>query len=440
MGKAMVREVFGMVKGLLERRSEMGKAMLGVLVLGMVLALGTVALAGPIITLNHVAGDPVVIRHTGGYNQTHPAGLTMRRTTTTGTLYMGQTFNGGREIHKMDSSVTKLMSEANVGGLGGNDAGMGVIKSYTNQTFAGSVQSGAASQSGTANPSWNPTSDTVMLGASYYTYVRIDDVISQSASEAWGVTNEGVSVAGGGPGVTTGGCASRATTTSVARRPGHLKGGIAWADNATIGGTDYDRLFFAHGKAQTNNPAKWVRVLWIDDTITGWDAVTTGTRSTIQLHNASLADSLVLDETAYGALVDVATDEYIKDLAVYDGLLFILSYSSNEGDTYLSAVEYTMPTDGATAVSYTVADLDASGPKDYLVLDDVLSAAGVLNPEIAGGGIDFGAASGDTLMYVASTQGITYTFNVTGPAAPIPEPAGLGLVGLALLGVRKKRS
>ena len=414
----------------------MGKAMVGVLVLGMVLALGAVALAGPIITLNHVAGDPVVIRHTGGYNQKHPAGLTMRRTT--GTLYMGQTYNGGREIHKMDSSVTKLLSEANVGGVGGNDAGMGVIKSYTNQTFAGSVQSGAASQSGTANPSWNPTSDTVMLGASSFTYVRIDDVISQSASEAWGVTNEGVSVAGGGPAVTTGAFASQATTTSVARRPGHLKGGIAWADNATIGGTDYDRLFFAHGKAGTNDPAKWVRVLWIDDTITGWDAVTTGTRSAIQLHNASLADSLVLDETAYGALVDVAGDEIINDLAVYDNKLFILSSSSATGDAYLSALEYALPTDGATGVSVTgVVDLDPGSGKDYLVLDSMVN--GICSGY---GGIDFGSDSGDTLMYVASTQGLVYTFNVTAPvqAQPIPEPAGLGLLGLALLGIRKKRS
>ncbi|MCG3177945.1 MAG: hypothetical protein BIFFINMI_00268 [Phycisphaerae bacterium] len=342
-------------------------------------------LAGPLlaadvdITLNSLDGSPVVVRVSPGYNATHPAGLAMNRDT--GTLYWGQTWNGGKQLHKSDSSVTKKLSAANATS---NDANMGIISYTANNTFYnGSVALGAQNSIGPAFPGWIPTSDTLMTQAGVSSALRIIEVISQTGSEATGVVNEGASTASGGPNVTNGAVGSVTTMATATGNQGGgqlQSGGLAWTDHVNISGTDYDRFFFAHQKYQTNDPAKVIRLAWMTDAINGWTSTAYGSRTALQLHNNSLTDSLVMDDVTFDALVPAVAD-YIRDMAVFNGMLFILSNDGTAtGDTYLSAIKYTLPTDGTTAVSYTLVNL--GGGTDYLNLDGLLTGAGVTSTKL----------------------------------------------------------
>lgn len=421
-----------------------------VAVAGMLLT--AAANAAPVILLNTSTGlpdgDPIVIR--GGTSDV--LGLTMNQAT--GTLYEGRAANGFKFVYKIDSAVTKLKSAANATA---NDASMGNIRNYSTGFGynEGSVQSGALSLSySNIYPSWNPNTGTLLLktgtssnGTGTAGYIGVDEIIPQTSAQAVGVLNEGESTAQGGPNTTTAAIVSRSQSTPTFGY-GHPAGGIAYVDNVTIGGSDYDRVFFAYQKPNTNDLARYVMLGQMTDTISGWDEDSVGSRTVMQPHNNSTAQAVLLDETSYGALVDVASDESIGDIAVYDNMLFLLSRSATTGDAYLSAVTFNLPTDGVTAVSVTgVVDLDPNSAANYLVLDnlfatpfDILSGYSQNNRT---GGITFGADSGDTLMYIASTNGgLIYTFNVYN--IPVPEPATLaflGLGGLAMAGsaIRRRR-
>lgn len=403
----------------------------------LVMLLAGPALAAEVdITLNSLDGSPVVVRVSAGYNATHPAGLAMNRDT--GALYWGQTWNGGKQLHKSDSAITKKLSDANATS---NDANMGIISYSAGNTFYnGSVASGAQNSIGPQFPGWIPTSGTIMTQAGVSSALRIVEVISQTGSEATGVVNEGVATASGGPNVTNGAVGAVTTMTTATGNQGggtNQSGGLAWADHVNIAGTDYDRFFFSHQKYQTNDPGKFIRVAWMTDTISGWTSTAYGSRATLQLHNDSLADSLVMDDTTFDALVP-GVDDRIRDLAVSNGMLFILSNDgTTTGDTYLSAIKYTLPTDGSTAVSYTLVNL--GGATNYVNLDSLLTGTGVTSTKLQGGGLDFDNSG---TLYVASGGYQTiFTFDAAFPAA-VPEPATLGLLGLgglALFGAKRRR-
>jgi MYXO-CTERM domain-containing protein len=399
-----------------------------------------VASAGVSITLNEVAGDPVVVRQSGG---SHQRTMTMNRNSQV--LYVGTNYNGGTQVHHCDAGVTKLVSEANVNGVGGNDASMGTARSYlTTEYVKGSVVSGPPTsirEYSTLDVAWNPTSNTVMTQQSTnYNTFRVAEVICQTAGQAWSVVNEGQAVANGAGQVNTVAVAAL-TADSV---PGNSLldaspgGGMAWADNVNIGGTDYDRLFV--GLLAINGGTglgKRVGVVWMEDVISGWDATTVGSRATLQPHNgddSATGTGSLLTDSEYGALVDVATDEGILDIAVYDGMLFILSYSAANTDTYLSAVTYTLPTDGISAVSVDSV-VNLGGATDYLTLDGMVPGI-----SSGSGGLAFGADSGSALMYVAAADGLIYTFNAEPPPPPVAEPGCTALLLLGgVFGLRRRR-
>jgi MYXO-CTERM domain-containing protein len=116
--------------------------------------------------------------------------------------------------------------------------------------------------------------------------------------------------------------------------------------------------------------------------------------------------------------------------------------SEADDTTYLSAVRITVPSD-STAMSYEVIDLDPNSVDPWLQLKDTVADADVL-----GTGIAF---SGDeSTLYVAGylnydtgdpdyDKGRIYLFDLSEPPGPVPEPAGLGLIGLVLVGLRRRR-
>jgi len=364
----------------------------------------------PTIALNEVGGDPVVIRFPQG-SYMYPSCLTMRRTS--GVLYSGVSKDGWHYVVKVDSTVTKLLSASNVPS---NDSHMGTISQTSAGYKYGSVKDGgsvAAGVAGTLSLGWNPYTDTIMSRRPSYT---LDEIIAQSASESLGVINEGEAVAHGSGQVTT---AAWASTVTEASAFGYQRTGLAWVERVNVGGTYYQRLFWVHARYNSNDPGRFIRVLEMTDTISGWTSTTNGSRTTLRLFNGVSPDnsapyddpSLFLNETSYGVLVAAASDEYIRDIAIHDDTLYILSYSSSTTKTYLSAVKYSLPTDGTSYATVTdIMDLDPDSSNKYLVLEDMV-------PGIAGWGIAFGADEGDTTMYVGSGPGgnvakHAYTFNL----------------------------
>jgi len=362
------------------------------------------------VELNEVGGDPVVIRLPQG-SYVYPSTLTMRRTS--GTLYSGVSKDGWYFVLKVDSTVTKPLSDPN---LPSNDSNMGTVSQNQSAYKYGSVKDGAtvaAGAAGVLSPGWNPFTDTIMLRRGNYT---LDEIIAQSSTENLGVINEGEAVAKGSGQVTT---AAWASAVTVPAAFGYQRGGLAWIERVNVEGTDYQRLFWVHARYNSNDPGRFIRVLEMTDTINGWTSTATGTRTILRLFNGVSPDtsapyddpSLLLHDTSYGALVDAADDESIRDIAIHDDTLYILSYSGSTSNTYLSAVRYELPTDGAGYATVTdVMDLDPITTNSYLVLEDMV-------PGIAGWGIAFGADEGDTTMYVASGPGGNvakhiYTFNL----------------------------
>lgn len=338
----------------------------------------------------------------------------MRRTS--GTLYSGSSSMGWYYLYKRDSTVTRLRSAADAAA---NDPNMGTVVQTSSGYKDGSVKYGATVAAGNAStvvPAWNPVDDTILLRQGNY---GIDEVIAQSAAEEFQIINEGTATAKGGPTVTTAAWVCR-VTAAVAF--GYARAGLMVVERVDVGGTVYCRLFWVHAKYNTNDPGRFIRVMEMTDSISGWTSTAHGARTELRLFNGLTPvasppydASMLLNEVDYGNLVAEASDEYITGISIHEDTLYVLSYSTATTKTYLSAVKYKLPTDGVSPVAVAeVVDLDPGTENKYFVLDNLV-------PGIQGWGITFGSDTGDTLMYVGGKFGTTkliYTFKLKIPSAP----------------------
>jgi len=136
----------------------------------------------------------------------------------------------------------------------------------------------------------------------------------------------------------------------------------------------------------------------------------------------------------------VGISDSVRDFAYNPGdgrLYFISNYDDgNLKHVYLSAIDFVWGNlaDNTTA---TYADLDPDSATTYL---DIAYDSGDAAPDLVGGyGLTF-SPDGSVLYVSNSTVNRVFIFDGFQEPEPIPEPAGLGLVGLALLAVRKRRS
>ena len=136
----------------------------------------------------------------------------------------------------------------------------------------------------------------------------------------------------------------------------------------------------------------------------------------------------------------VGISDSVNDFAYNpaDGRLYFISNydDGSQKHVYLSAIDFAWGNlaDNTTA---TYADLDPDAATTYL---DIAYDSGDAAPDMAGGyGLTF-SPDGSVLYVSNSTVNRVFIFDKLQEAKPVAEPAGLGLLGLALLGIRRKRS
>jgi len=144
---------------------------------------------------------------------------------------------------------------------------------------------------------------------------------------------------------------------------------------------------------------------------------------------ASLMADLVLD-----------ISDTVSDFAYNPGdgrLYFVSNYDDGSlKHVYLSAIDFAWG-NLADDTTGTYADLDPDSATTYL---DIAYDSGDAAPDLLGGyGLTF-SPDGSVLYLSNSTTDRVFIFDGLQEAPPIPEPAGLGLMGLALLAIRKRRS
>ena len=367
----------------------------GVLVLGL---LASVATAGLTVTRLEVGGVAQVLRApTGGFGGMQ-SGTRLGYNTATDRIHWGDTASGGFEIFWVDVAL--------YGNLGGaHDSGTGVARNYTSDTHSGTVTSGpvVVLNSYSTGFSYLPDLNTMInVGGSGNTSGVFEYQAAKSVSGA-DVVGEGTNAAK----VNTARLISRSSPTLTT---GSFHTGLAYVGSDA---TNYNFIFIDRIGGSSQN---------------AWDLTLTKAYSVAP--TAILEGQRTLTRTS-GAVT--ATDlnnlvpgvnDWIQDIANdSSGNVYVLS--ADGAHNYLSAF----------SLSGGFAQLDL-GPGAALYADLAGLVTDTGGTDVAGRGI---AVNGDASKIYVSTTNNIFIFE-SAEVLPVAEPAGLGLIGLALLGLKKRRS
>jgi hypothetical protein len=417
------------------------KRLLAVLIIGVV-ASGA-AWAGPELAMRMIGAEPAMIN---GPQMFYPATgngylKVMTINPATGVIYGMDTYvsnNGRAETFLLDSTIISTPSapsNALVGGVAPVNASQ-----YTGSVYGdgGTTDNSTINPpQGTAitfNPDYNEGALVALSGAN--SFVATEWAV-QDTSVGWGHTVE-----------TSWANKAARYATATATFSGYSQGvreGFGYLDRATVSGgtlTDVYRYVWAYKKTGVDA----LRVAHVD--ASGFSTtptdLTTGARSsqqrgggytlltTAQLYGLAPAGSGLNGLAVRGEVTDDEFDVY---------MLFTDSDGGPGGTyiTYLTGIRATVPS-GGTAMSYTVIDLDATSSNTYLQLIDTAASADLQGTAIVwdpngttlyvAGYLDYGTGTSYDL-------GRIYIFD---EILPVAEPAGLGFIGLALLGLKKRRS
>ncbi len=423
----------------------MSKHMLGVAMLvAVMLVSGAIAVAvpvdGPNVVMRTIGGEPAMVNSPDILNpRTNNGGIkVMTMNPATGVIYGCDTYvsnNGRAEWFLLDSSVVSTPSAP-------SDALIGGIAAIAASQYTGSVRGdGGTTDNSTLNPpsggdvTFNPDyNEGALVCLNAYNYFEANEWAVQDTSVGWGHTVEP-----NGVNTVANYANARVTFGGYSQTDGE---GFGYLDRSTVTGgtlTDVSRYVWAYHYGGNDT----LRIAHVD--ATGFSAapddLTTGARSAEQ--RAGAGGYVLLTPAQLYALAPAGCA--LNGLAVRGevgaDVFDIYMLLTDATSTYLTGIQATVPSDGS-AMSTEIIDLDLTGPNTYLQLMDTVAAADVL-----GTSLTF-SADGNTL-YVAGyldysegnayDTGRIYIFDVS-EVVPIPEPAGLSLLGLAMLGIRRKRS
>jgi hypothetical protein len=426
----------------LTMRGKLFRRILPLLVLALLLA-PLAAQAGLVPTLSlrtGPGGGPMIHdMRRGSTTATNPEGVAVRFST--GTIFSGSHNGTWYPLNLHDPALAfergTGAQESRVGqGLG--------VSNTSNTVYDGAVSGGS---NPTPMPSkcvltYNPMTDTFCTHKAYQS-PEVKELVFQTVAQGIGGWQEGTDTGAGR--VDTLGYVSDSVSFDVSQH----NYGAEWDARKDLddggGVRTVDRYFTAHRTtgASDNYTTTEIRLFHVEAAYATAPTTTAHGVKNASWRGGLRSQSVVLDATALAGLVPGIADD-ARGWAVLDDVLYVVSRDAANGRAYLAGVQYVIPDDPSLAITASQVDINpGDATLDYLDLTAMDAAINTAQD------IAFDqrmCADGVSTMYLATGvggDGNIYIFDVIAPSGAggaIPEPAGLGLLGLALLSVRRRCS